>query len=86
MGPTTTIMNLLAPDLLRQMDLTGPRYTSYPTADRFVEAFGQDDYVQALEQRRVGLSRGTTNVRRSICASSVASSIFTWRIWAAVRC
>jgi oxygen-independent coproporphyrinogen-3 oxidase len=59
MGPTTTIMNLLAPDLLRQMDLTGPRYTSYPTADRFVEAFGQDDYVQALEQRRVGLSRSS---------------------------
>jgi oxygen-independent coproporphyrinogen-3 oxidase len=32
----------------------GPRYTSYPTADRFVEAFGADDYIQALEQRRTG--------------------------------
>jgi oxygen-independent coproporphyrinogen-3 oxidase len=32
----------------------GPRYTSYPTADRFVEAFGCDDYIQALEQRRAG--------------------------------
>ncbi|MBK8666191.1 MAG: oxygen-independent coproporphyrinogen III oxidase [Burkholderiales bacterium] len=32
----------------------GPRYTSYPTADRFVEAFGEADYVQALEQRRTG--------------------------------
>jgi oxygen-independent coproporphyrinogen-3 oxidase len=30
----------------------GPRYTSYPTADRFIEAFGQDDYVLALEQRK----------------------------------
>jgi oxygen-independent coproporphyrinogen-3 oxidase len=59
MGPTTTIMSLLPPDLLRQMDLAGPRYTSYPTADRFVEAFGQADYVQALEQRRAGLSRGS---------------------------
>lgn len=31
----------------------GPRYTSYPTADRFVEAFGSDDYVQALRLRKV---------------------------------
>ena len=33
-------------------DLPGPRYTSYPTADRFVEAFGSDDYAQALQQRK----------------------------------
>jgi oxygen-independent coproporphyrinogen-3 oxidase len=32
----------------------GPRYTSYPTADRFVEAFGEADYVQALTQRQSG--------------------------------
>jgi oxygen-independent coproporphyrinogen-3 oxidase len=33
----------------------GPRYTSYPTADRFVEAFGEDPtMLQALEQRRTG--------------------------------
>jgi len=37
------------------MDLQGPRYTSYPTADRFVEAFGETDYVQALTQRKSGL-------------------------------
>ncbi|PZO18996.1 MAG: oxygen-independent coproporphyrinogen III oxidase [Burkholderiales bacterium] len=41
-------------DLLRQFDKPGPRYTSYPTADRFVEAFSEQDYVQALEQRQVG--------------------------------
>lgn len=40
--------------LLRRFDVPGPRYTSYPTADRFVEAFGQDDYVLALKQRRCG--------------------------------
>ena len=34
--------------------MPGPRYTSYPTADRFVEAFTESDYVQALEQRRAG--------------------------------
>jgi oxygen-independent coproporphyrinogen-3 oxidase len=39
-------------DLLGQFDVPGPRYTSYPTADRFVEAFGADDYAQALRQRR----------------------------------
>ena len=33
-------------------DVPGPRYTSYPTADRFVEAFGSDDYAQALQQRK----------------------------------
>jgi oxygen-independent coproporphyrinogen-3 oxidase len=41
-------------DLLRQYDVSGPRYTSYPTADRFVEAFVAADYVQALTQRRSG--------------------------------
>ncbi|NDZ18447.1 oxygen-independent coproporphyrinogen III oxidase [Variovorax sp. WS11] len=40
-----------APALLRRFDLCGPRYTSYPTADRFVEAFTADDYVRALRQR-----------------------------------
>ncbi len=34
--------------------MPGPRYTSYPTADRFVEAFGADEYVLALQQRRLG--------------------------------
>jgi oxygen-independent coproporphyrinogen-3 oxidase len=50
-------MSMVPPDLLRQMDLSGPRYTSYPTADRFVEAFGEEDYTQALAQRHTGLSR-----------------------------
>ena len=41
-------------DLLRRFDVSGPRYTSYPTADRFVEAFSVADYTQALKQRRTG--------------------------------
>jgi len=41
-------------ELLRRHDVPGPRYTSYPTADRFVEAFGPDDYARALQQRRSG--------------------------------
>ena len=47
-------MPVLSEDLLRRMDVPGPRYTSYPTADRFVEAFGPDQYVQALTQRATG--------------------------------
>ena len=49
-------MTAVSPELLRRFDVPGPRYTSYPTADRFVEAFGQEDYVLALEQRRVGVA------------------------------
>jgi oxygen-independent coproporphyrinogen-3 oxidase len=43
-------------DLLRRFDVPGPRYTSFPTADRFVEAFTADDYTQALSQRRSGVA------------------------------
>ena len=46
----------ITPDLLRKYDVSGPRYTSYPTADRVVEAFGPSDYMQALAQRREGPS------------------------------
>lgn len=39
-------------ELLRRLDVAGPRYTSYPTADRFVEAFDEQQYRRALDQRR----------------------------------
>ena len=41
-------------EMLEKYDVAGPRYTSYPTADRFVDAFGVQDYQQALDKRRVG--------------------------------
>jgi len=47
-------MNVVSPELLRRFDVPGPRYTSYPTADRFVEAYTEADYRQALDQRRGG--------------------------------
>ncbi len=50
----TPVSHTISDDLLRRFDIPGPRYTSYPTADRFVEAFTEQDYVQALEQRKVG--------------------------------
>ena len=47
------IMPGVTADMLQKYDVSGPRYTSYPTADRFVEAFTEDAYKLALEQRRV---------------------------------
>jgi oxygen-independent coproporphyrinogen III oxidase len=41
-------------DLIRRYDVSGPRYTSYPTADRFVEAFSETQYTQALTLRKSG--------------------------------
>ncbi|GMV47569.1 MAG: oxygen-independent coproporphyrinogen III oxidase [Pseudomonadota bacterium] len=48
----------LSDALLRRLDVPGPRYTSYPTADRFVEAFGPAAYAQALEHRASGSTAG----------------------------
>ncbi len=45
-------MSMVSPELLRRFDVPGPRYTSYPTADRFVEAFSSTHFEQALAQRR----------------------------------
>lgn len=36
---------------IEALDTRAPRYTSYPTADRFVEAFGPDDYARHLATR-----------------------------------
>ncbi len=47
-------MTAITTELLTRFDVPGPRYTSYPTADRFVEAFGEPEYLQALDQRRAG--------------------------------
>ncbi len=44
-------MTAITPELLQRFDVNGPRYTSYPTADRFVEAFTAGDYIQALSHR-----------------------------------
>jgi oxygen-independent coproporphyrinogen-3 oxidase len=51
--PTTLAAADLVLDtaLVRKYDLFGPRYTSYPTADRFNEAFTAEHYVNALHAR-----------------------------------
>jgi len=40
------------PQLLARLDKNGPRYTSYPTADRYHGGFAEQDYRLALQQRR----------------------------------
>ena len=50
--PAPRRASALLPDaLLRQFDTPGPRYTSYPTADRFSDAFGPVNALRALLQR-----------------------------------
>jgi oxygen-independent coproporphyrinogen-3 oxidase len=42
---------ILTDDMLARLDMPGPRYTSYPTADRFADNFGADQYAAALRGR-----------------------------------
>ncbi|MCX8087311.1 MAG: oxygen-independent coproporphyrinogen III oxidase [Rhodocyclaceae bacterium] len=42
------------PQIIRRFDVSGPRYTSYPTADRFVEAFDAAAYRSWLARRTIG--------------------------------
>ena len=41
-------------DLIKRYDKSGPRYTSYPTAPQFHEAFAMDDYRRATGRRGGG--------------------------------
>ena len=45
---------VIDPLLIRKYDVSGPRYTSYPTADRFVAAFGETQFRQWLAKRNIG--------------------------------
>ncbi|MES2990718.1 MAG: oxygen-independent coproporphyrinogen III oxidase [Pseudomonadota bacterium] len=51
---------VVSAELLRRLDQPGPRYTSYPTADRFIEAFGPEDYERALNSRMQGAARNAS--------------------------
>lgn len=44
-------------DLIRRLDKNGPRYTSYPTADRFTKDFNVDSYKGWLGKRAAAESR-----------------------------
>jgi len=38
-------------ELIRRLDKNGPRYTSYPTADRFIDTFNADSYSSWCSKR-----------------------------------
>lgn len=44
----------LSPSLIRQFDRPGPCYTTYPNADRFVEAFDAQAHCAWLARRNIG--------------------------------
>jgi oxygen-independent coproporphyrinogen-3 oxidase len=52
--PNTTGVQLPSIELLQKFDVPAPRYTSYPTADRFNSAFTAKDYEDALAGREAG--------------------------------
>jgi oxygen-independent coproporphyrinogen-3 oxidase len=45
---------VIDPVMLERFGYAGPRYTSYPTADRFVEAFDEESYRMWLCKRGIG--------------------------------
>jgi oxygen-independent coproporphyrinogen III oxidase len=47
---SVVVMNSM---LITKYDRPGPRYTSYPTADRFVEGYGSEQHLHTLENRGV---------------------------------
>jgi oxygen-independent coproporphyrinogen-3 oxidase len=50
---------LFSPELLKKYDINGPRYTSYPSADRFSDQFSEKNYVALLNtysQNRLPIS------------------------------
>ncbi len=53
-SPSALSVQFLPPALLDRLGASGPRYTSYPTADRFVEAHGPAQHQAALMQRDQG--------------------------------
>jgi oxygen-independent coproporphyrinogen III oxidase len=57
--PSTSAQSLSG-EVIRRYDMSGPRYTSYPTADRFVEAYGMTQLEEAVDMR---LLAGQTAVR-----------------------
>jgi oxygen-independent coproporphyrinogen III oxidase len=62
---------MITQEHIERYDVSGPRYTSYPTADRFVEAYDATAYGKALEQRNISSRKQALSVYVHIpfCAS-----------------
>src|SRR6187455_2394192 len=74
---------VLTEDLLHRFDMPGPRYTSYPTADRFAEEFGPADATRVLEARSQDSSSGPLSLYvhipfcESLCYYCACNKIIT---------
>ena len=56
-------------EFIRQHDVAGPRYTSYPTALQFHEEFSHDDYLSAVNRSNVARMPLSLYVHLPFCAS-----------------
>ena len=65
-APSTPV---LTEELLRRFDVAGPRYTSYPTADRFTPAFGAPQLLSALRGVATGTAPMSLYVHIPFCES-----------------
>jgi len=54
------------PELIRRFDINGPRYTSYPTADRFVDTFDAHALSSWLAKRTTGTPEASGEAGRSL--------------------
>ena len=81
--PATSVTSVLTADLVARMSRQGPRYTSYPTADRFVPDFGSDAYRAAVEARHKSQVRPPLSLYvhipfcRSLCYYCACNKIIT---------
>jgi oxygen-independent coproporphyrinogen-3 oxidase len=73
----------LPTDLLRRFDVTGPRYTSYPTADRFAAGYSPDRYRVGLDKRRAQATKRPLSLYvhlpfcQSICYYCACNKVIT---------
>ena len=50
---TASLAPIFDPEMIRRYDVAGPRYTSYPTAPHFSEAYGPTEYLANLRKPEV---------------------------------
>src|SRR5690606_8407855 len=82
--PTPSVISTSVPDeaFLARFDGHGPRYTSYPTADRYTEAYGATQYLGALASRALGPLRPLSlyvhiPFCRSVCYYCACNKVIT---------
>src|SRR3546814_15834622 len=82
-NPVVSRNTVLFPDieiseaLIRRFDHSGPRYTSYPTADRFAAGFNEHTYQSYLAQR-AGNTAGARSEERRVGKECVRTCISRW--------